>query len=41
MLLPGITLNSSPDNYALIRQMRIQRFNGTGWDNVGDVIDTD
>jgi branched-chain amino acid transport system substrate-binding protein len=29
MLLPGITLNSSPTDYSPIKQMCLQRFDGT------------
>ena len=28
MLLPGVKINTSPDNYFLIRQMQLARFNG-------------
>jgi branched-chain amino acid transport system substrate-binding protein len=38
MLLPGIKLNTSPDNYFPVRQMQLQRFNGVNWDRFGDVI---
>jgi hypothetical protein len=38
MLLPGITLNTSPDDLAPIKQMRLQRFDGTGWVMFGDVV---
>ncbi len=39
MLLPGITMSSSPENYAVIRQMQLQRFNGSGWDKIGGVVE--
>ena len=37
LLLPGIKLNTSPDNYFPIRQMRLMRFNGVSWEYFGDV----
>jgi branched-chain amino acid transport system substrate-binding protein len=38
LLLPGITLNTVSDDYAAIKQLRLMRFNGTGWDPVGEVM---
>ena len=38
LLLPGIKVNTSPDNYFPIRQMQLQRFNGVSWDQFGDVM---
>jgi branched-chain amino acid transport system substrate-binding protein len=38
MLLPGITLNTAPDDYAPIKQMQLQRFDGTGWVKIGGVV---
>jgi branched-chain amino acid transport system substrate-binding protein len=38
MLLPGITLNTTPDDYAPIKQMQLQRFDGTGWVKIGSVV---
>lgn len=38
MMLPGIHLNTSPDDYFPIEQMRLARFNGTQWELFGDVI---
>jgi branched-chain amino acid transport system substrate-binding protein len=37
MLLPGITLNSSPCDYAIIQRMQLQRFNGTEWELFGSI----
>jgi branched-chain amino acid transport system substrate-binding protein len=37
MLLPGITVNTSPTNYMPIRQFQPQRFNGENWELFGDV----
>jgi branched-chain amino acid transport system substrate-binding protein len=31
MLLPGITINTSPTDYAPIKQMQMARFDGEGW----------
>ena len=38
MLLPGITVNTSPTNYMPIRQFQLQRFNGENWELFGDVL---
>jgi len=38
LLLPGVKVNTSPDNYFPIRQMRLLRFNGVSWDYFGDLI---
>ena len=38
MLLPGVKINSSPDNYFLIRQMQLARFNGELWEPFGELI---
>ncbi|MFC3267181.1 ABC transporter substrate-binding protein, partial [Camelimonas abortus] len=34
VLLPGSYVNTTPDNYAIITYMRLQRFNGRSWDFV-------
>jgi branched-chain amino acid transport system substrate-binding protein len=39
MLLPGILLNTTPDDYAAIKQMQLQQFNGTGWVRIGGVVE--
>jgi branched-chain amino acid transport system substrate-binding protein len=31
LLLPGIAINTAPDNYYPVRQMRLQKFDGKGW----------
>jgi branched-chain amino acid transport system substrate-binding protein len=36
--LAGIKVNTSPDNYFPIRQMRPLQFNGVSWDYFGDLI---
>jgi branched-chain amino acid transport system substrate-binding protein len=38
MLLPGITLSTSVDDYAPIKQMQLERFDGTTWRLFGEVI---
>jgi branched-chain amino acid transport system substrate-binding protein len=38
MLLPGIVLNTSPDDYSPIKQMQLQRFDGTGWVTIGGLV---
>ena len=38
MLLPGIKVNTAPDNFSPIKQMQLQRFNGKSWELFGDVI---
>ena len=35
MLLPGITLNTAPDDYSPLKQMQLLRFDGNGWWPVG------
>jgi branched-chain amino acid transport system substrate-binding protein len=40
-LLPGITINTSPTNFAPIRQLRMMRFKGEKWDLFGDIISSD
>jgi branched-chain amino acid transport system substrate-binding protein len=38
MLLPGITLNTTPEDYSPIKQMQLQRFDGTGWETIGGIV---
>ena len=38
MLLPGIKINTSPNDYFPIEQMQMQRFNGTTWELFGPVL---
>ena len=38
MLLPGIKLNTGPNDYFPLKQMQMQRFNGTTWELFGPVI---
>jgi branched-chain amino acid transport system substrate-binding protein len=38
VVLPGITINTSPTNYHPIRQLQLMRWTGKTWDLFGDVI---
>jgi branched-chain amino acid transport system substrate-binding protein len=38
MLLPGIKINTAPNDFAPIKQMQMQRFNGTTWELFGPVL---
>jgi branched-chain amino acid transport system substrate-binding protein len=38
MLLPGIKINTSPENYFPFRQTHLIRFNGANWELLGDVM---
>jgi branched-chain amino acid transport system substrate-binding protein len=38
MLLPGIRINTSPENFSPIRQMQLARFNGESWELFGDLL---
>jgi branched-chain amino acid transport system substrate-binding protein len=38
--LPNIRMNTSPDSYLPIRQMRLVQFDGRSWQPFGDVIET-
>ena len=38
MLLPGITLSTSADDYAPMKQMQLEKFDGSSWKLFGDVI---
>jgi branched-chain amino acid transport system substrate-binding protein len=37
-LLPGVKVQTQPNNFNVIRQMQLQRWNGTGWVRFGNVI---
>ena len=39
-LLPGIKINTGPENFRPIRQMRLVQFDGHTWQPIGDVIET-
>jgi hypothetical protein len=38
MLLPGITANTGPTDYAPLKQMQMRRFTGQHWDLFGPVM---
>jgi branched-chain amino acid transport system substrate-binding protein len=38
MLLPGIKINTSPNDFAPVKQMQMERFNGTSWELFGPVL---
>ena len=38
MLLPGITINTSPADFAPIKQMQMERFNGQTWELFGPML---
>ena len=38
MLLPGIKINTSPDNFYPIRQLQLATFNGQSWEVFGDLM---
>ena len=38
MLIPGITINTSPDNFAPIRQLQLLSFSGTTWEPSGEIL---
>jgi len=41
MLLPGISINTSPTDFAPIEQLQLMRFKGEKWELFGDVISAD
>jgi branched-chain amino acid transport system substrate-binding protein len=38
MLLPGITMATTPTDYRPIKQMQLERFDGSKWVLFGDII---
>ena len=38
MLLPGIKINTSPDNFSPIRKLQLAAFNGESWEQFGDIL---
>ena len=38
MLLPGMTINTSPTNFSPIRQMQLASFDGASWEPFGDLL---
>jgi branched-chain amino acid transport system substrate-binding protein len=41
LLLPGLVINTSPNDYFLFDQAQLQRFTGTQWQLFGELISTD
>jgi branched-chain amino acid transport system substrate-binding protein len=41
MLLPGIAINTSPTNFAPIRQLQLMRFKGETWERFGPVMSSE
>ena len=40
LLLPGMSLNTSPTDFFLVKQAQLARFTGTQWAGFGDVLST-
>ena len=40
VLLPGIRINTGPDKFQPIKQMRLVQFDGRTWQPIGDVIES-
>ena len=38
LLDPGITINTSPDNFSPIRQLQLITFNGASWEPFGEIL---
>jgi branched-chain amino acid transport system substrate-binding protein len=38
LLFPGIRINTSPEDYRVIRQVQLQRFDGKQWVRFGELI---
>ena len=38
MLLPGVKINTSPDNFSPIRQLQLAVFDGESWQAFGDIF---
>ena len=38
VLLPGIKINTSPNDYFPIEQMQLMKFNGESWELFGDIM---
>ena len=40
ILLPGIAINTGPDDFRPIEQMRLVQFDGGTWQPIGDMIES-
>jgi branched-chain amino acid transport system substrate-binding protein len=38
MLLPGITINTGPNDFAPLKQMQMMRFSGERWQLFGPIL---
>jgi len=38
MMLPGVKVNTSADDFFPIEQMQLMKFNGEAWELFGDVV---
>jgi hypothetical protein len=38
MLLPGIKVNTAPDDHIPVKQMQFMRFNGKQWERFGEIL---
>jgi hypothetical protein len=38
MLMPGVTIDTAPDNFTPIRRLQLARFNGENWEPFGEVM---
>ena len=38
LLIPGVTINTSPDDFSPIRQLQLLTFNGTSWEPFGEIL---
>jgi hypothetical protein len=38
VMLPGIKINTGPDDFFPIEQMQLMQFNGESWQLFGDII---
>ena len=38
LLIPGITINTSPDNFAPVRQLQLLTFDGASWTPFGEIL---
>jgi len=41
LLLPGMSISTSPSDYRPVKQMQMIRFNGTNWELFGDLISSE
>jgi branched-chain amino acid transport system substrate-binding protein len=40
-LLPGITINTGPTDFAPIKQLQLRRFNGETWELFGPILSSE